>query len=153
MESARARESCCRSAGKKLSSGFQADALIMRHLEMKSLPLFIPQKLPIHSDLYAITFRVWQTFDIHCEINSILSFRFCSWFCSVGVGSSLKQILFGSSLSEGSSLCLECKRRLQPLPRVSKASRFTRGKPDSARPTSRPSCLTMLAARRGRAVA
>jgi hypothetical protein len=36
---------------------------------------------------------------------------------------------------------------------VSKASRFTRGKPDSARPTSRPSCLTMLAARRGRAVA
>ena len=37
--------------------------------------------------------------------------------------------------------------------RVSKASRFTRGKPDSARPTSRPSCPTMLAARRGRAVA
>jgi hypothetical protein len=36
---------------------------------------------------------------------------------------------------------------------VSKASRFTRGKPDSARPTSRPSCPTMLAARRGRAVA
>ena len=36
---------------------------------------------------------------------------------------------------------------------VSKASRFTRGNPDSARPTSRPSYPTMLAARRGRAVA
>ena len=36
---------------------------------------------------------------------------------------------------------------------VSKASRFTRGKPDSARPTSRPSCLTMLAARARRSVA
>jgi len=34
-----------------------------------TLPLFVPEKLPVHSDLHAITFWVGDTFDVYCKIN------------------------------------------------------------------------------------
>src|SRR5215469_5225735 len=34
-----------------------------------TLPLFVPENLPVHSDLHAITFWVGDTFDVHSKIN------------------------------------------------------------------------------------
>jgi hypothetical protein len=72
------------------------------------LPLFVPKKLPVHSDLHAITFWVGDTFDVHCKIN-------CTHDSAPFDGASLRQIrsdaTFGSP-GITASLVLQFSRKI-----------------------------------------